>query len=65
MLDHEKARDVRGLIERNCREAGPVVVRGGYRMKKPFHERFWWLPAALTAAAVIVHVCAILSRLTR
>lgn len=60
MLDHKKARDVRGLIgkafrrkrpvlvltedvanaairgliERNCRGAGPVVVRGGYRMKE-------------------------------
>ena len=31
MLDHEKARGIRGLIERNCREAGPVVVRAGFK----------------------------------
>ena len=34
-------------------------------MKKPFHERFWWLPAVLMAAAVIIHGYVIVSQLVR
>ena len=38
MKENTKARRIRGLIERNCREAEPVVVRGGYRMKEQIKE---------------------------
>jgi hypothetical protein len=28
-------------------------------MKKPFHERFWWLPIAIDAVAIIVALIAL------
>ena len=28
-------------------------------MKKPFHERYWWLPIAIDAIAIIVALIAL------
>jgi len=31
-------------------------------MKKPFHERYWWLPIAIDAIAIIVALIALIKR---
>lgn len=28
-------------------------------MKKPFHERYWWMPIAIDAVAIIVALIAL------
>lgn len=38
---------------------GARPAQGGSRMKKPFHERFWWLPIAIDAVAIIVALIAL------
>lgn len=34
-------------------------------MKKPFHERYWWLPIAIDALAIIIALLALCKRVSR